>query len=395
MASYQKLSDSKWFIRIFSHRNAAGKQIFYNETYHGTAKQRDVRIRELQNRKSEGKLFQADTETLNQHLDKWLKDVAPNGAGERTLQDYSEYLKRYVREPLGEMGLLSIKPEHVQKVFSDMHQRGLSPRTIQFCYTILRAALKDAVWKEKILFNVAERTKRPEVRSKPVRVLTSAEVEKFIDAASEDSQGAALTFAVATGARPEEYTALDWQSLNLEEGTVRITKVLHWARKGGGYKFTEQPKTDAGRRTLYLSPTLTAILAAHRKRQLEHKLAVEKPYRHAELVFASSEGCPLHQRNLYRRHMRCILKRACLDTSLSLYTLRHTFATLGLAADINPKLISNALGHTKVAFTLDTYCQVLEPKKRFVSQRIRELLFAGLLDVEPYAVELKAVNNSG
>ncbi|MEJ7710250.1 MAG: hypothetical protein WKF84_10380 [Pyrinomonadaceae bacterium] len=70
-------------------------------------------------------------------------------------------------------------------------------------------------------------------------------MEKFIDAASEDSQGAALTFAVATGAGPEEYTALDWQSFNLEK--ARITKVIHWARKGGGYKFTEQPKTAESR----------------------------------------------------------------------------------------------------------------------------------------------------
>ena len=53
------------------------------------------------------------------------------------------------------------------------------------------------------------------------------------------------------------------------------------------------------------------------------------------------------RRNLVRRHFKPILKNAKLDKSIRLYDLRHTCATLLLAANENPKVVSERLGHAK------------------------------------------------
>jgi integrase len=42
-----------------------------------------------------------------------------------------------------------------------------------------------------------------------------------------------------------------------------------------------------------------------------------------------------------------------------LYDLRHSCATLLLAANEHPKVVSERLGHASVSLTLDTYSHVL------------------------------------
>jgi len=44
---------------------------------------------------------------------------------------------------------------------------------------------------------------------------------------------------------------------------------------------------------------------------------------------------------------------------LSFHDLRHAFATLSLVVGINPKVVSEALGHSSVTITLDLYSHVL------------------------------------
>lgn len=60
-------------------------------------------------------------------------------------------------------------------------------------------------------------------------------------------------------------------------------------------------------------------------------------------------------RNLTQRHFKPLLKRANLSASFRLYDLRHTCATLLLAANEHPKVVSERLGHASITLTLDTY----------------------------------------
>jgi integrase len=44
---------------------------------------------------------------------------------------------------------------------------------------------------------------------------------------------------------------------------------------------------------------------------------------------------------------------------IRLHDVRHTHASLLLKAGVNPKVVSERLGHSSVAFTLDTYAHVM------------------------------------
>src|ERR1700721_812570 len=81
-----------------------------------------------------------------------------------------------------------------------------------------------------------------------------------------------------------------------------------------------------------------------------------------DLIFITEFGRPVNVNNLVYKHFKPILKRAGLP-DIRLYDLRHTAATLALSVRVSPKVVSEQLGHTSAAFTLDVYSQVHPPRQ--------------------------------
>jgi len=77
-----------------------------------------------------------------------------------------------------------------------------------------------------------------------------------------------------------------------------------------------------------------------------------------DLIFVTEFGRPVNVDSLVYKHFKPILKKAGLP-NIRLYDLRHTAATIALAVGVSPKVVSEQLGHTSVAFTLDVYSHVL------------------------------------
>jgi integrase len=76
-----------------------------------------------------------------------------------------------------------------------------------------------------------------------------------------------------------------------------------------------------------------------------------------------------------RRHLKPILKRAKLASDVRFYDLRHTCATLLLAAGENPKVVSERLGHASITLTLDTYSHVLPGMQEEASLKLEGIIF--------------------
>lgn len=311
--------------------------------------------------------------TVDEYLNKWLELAAKPRLRERTLDDYEEKLNRYVRPVIGAQKVSDVRSLDVQGVYSLMAGRSLSPRTIRYTHAILASAIKQAVRWNMLLRNPCAAVELPRLERKEMQALSPAEVTRFLNAAAEDEHTALFAFAVATGMRPEEYLALKWTDVDLEARTATVTRTLVW-RKGGGWYYGE-PKTTRSRRTILFPEPLAKVLRTHRAKQAEIKLKAGHAYQSDNLLFATFEGTPLHIRNLTTRHFKPILKRANLSPSFRLYDLRHTCATLLLAANEHPKVVSERLGHASVTLTLDTYCHVLPSMQQAASDTLERILY--------------------
>lgn len=127
-------------------------------------------------------------------------------------------------------------------------------------------------------------------------------------------------------------------------------------------KTTKPPKSQP---RIDLSPETVAVLAKHRKAALPAG-------RIASPAFHDTGGGLLRLPNLAKNRFKPIMARA-KQPSVGLYTLRHTCATLLLLADQPAKVVSERLGHSSIALTLDTYLHVLPSMQKRAAGRMNAI----------------------
>src|SRR5215813_13866028 len=213
---------------------------------------------------------------------------------------------------------------------------------------------------------------RAERIKKEIKALSPKAAQAFLRECASSKHGLLFEFALITGMRPEEYLALQWGDLDLKKAAATIQRVLVRNRKGGGWTF-QPPKTPRSRRTVPFPAYLARQLESDKRTQNEARLKLGPAWEHNDLVFASDCGSPLSLRNLQRRHFKPLLKRAGLE-KIRIYDLRHSCATLLLAADENPKVVSERLGHASIVLTLDTYSHCLPTMQQAATQKLQKIL---------------------
>lgn len=119
-----------------------------------------------------------------------------------------------------------------------------------------------------------------------------------------------------------------------------------------------------------------------RKAQTEHCLASHQWRPAHNLVFVAKRGGPIRESKFVGRYFKPLLSKAGLP-NIRLYDLRHTAATLALAAGVSPKIISEQLGHASVAFTLDVYSHVLPHMQDAAAETVQALLAGPNTDAMP------------
>jgi integrase len=377
MAEIINRGAGKYLVRIFLGRDATGRTKYLNKTITGNKKDALAWARDQETARDMGGVMRPAKVSLGQFLDDWLAHVVKSSVRSRTHADYEQMLARYVRPVLGAALLSEIQHGDVQDVYNRMSARGLSARTVQFTHSILSSAFRYAVERRLLALNPAFYTKRPpKAPTRKIEVMDEAQASGFMAAAKSDSLYPLFAFALSTGPRPEEYIALQWPDVDLERGTARIHQVVIEEEKDKRWYFAPV-KTENSKRILSIPPSTLQVLKDHRQRLLRDKLKrrAERMYDEHDFVFPSRRGGPLSQRNIYNRHMLPILEAVGLPRSITLYCLRHTFATLALARGVDVKTVSSVLGHASSAFTMDTYCKVLPSMKAAQVAAIEDVLF--------------------
>ncbi|MEO8053430.1 MAG: tyrosine-type recombinase/integrase, partial [Acidobacteriota bacterium] len=345
-------------MRIFLGRDAeTGKRSYRNHTVHGTKKDAQRYLTATLRDRDLGTFAEPSSDPLGQFLDRWLETAAKPKLKTKTFRDYQNILTRYVRPSLAKRPLVDVTPLDLQAIYKDIQVRGLSARTVRYTHAVVRSALQQAVKWRMLTSNPADAVELPKQSRKEVQVLSAEQTRAFLKAANKDRLGALFSLAVTAGLRPSEYLALKWPDLNLGAGTIRVVRSLDWFH-GGGWEFAET-KRPRSRRTIKLQTHVISALRAHRTTQDKLRCDAANRWTENDLIFTTRTGGPLDERNVAQQDFVRVLKAANLPTNFRLYDLRHTAATLALEAGVQPKVVSEMLGHASAAFTLDVYSHVL------------------------------------
>lgn len=309
--------------------------------------------------------------TVGEWLDEWWTIYCLPSKKNSTCTGYENEINLHLKPYLGNRLLQELKAQHVQAAINVLIKEGKAPSTIRKAYTILHAALEQAVINQMLLHNPSQYTILPKMEQQEIRFFSLEEQQHFIDALPEGTAGRALYFILGTGLRAAELTGLRWADIKGNHFTVcqTIRRNRNFEKDATYRTFLESgtPKTRAGRRAIPLSPKMQELLAVHRRIQLETRLAKGADWNANDLVFCSEIGTPYEGRNLTRVLHRT-LKKAGLE-KMGVHALRHTFATRAIESGMDVRTLSEILGHAKVALTLQLYAHSsMETKQKAMWQ---------------------------
>lgn len=365
--------ENKWLTRVFLGRNEKGKRQYHSRTIRGTKRDAQRYLNGVLRDIDLGIFAEPSAMTLNAYLDKWLATIEPK-VRRGTHRGYSYALSGHVRPVLGNKQLSRIKALDIQEIYSALLAKDLTANTVLHVHGVISMALKQAVKWGILKSNPCDLVELPRIRRKEMQALSPEQTQKFLQSLDDDDYRPLLIFAILTGMRPNEYLGLQWKDVDLSAAVVRVQRTMQ-RLPGGGWEYGDT-KTASAKRTITLPSSLVTILAEHKRHQAEHRLKHADVYESNDLVFASFHGGPLNHEHI-RLRFRSALKKAGLPEKMRLYDLRHSCATLLLAAGENPKVVSERLGHANVSLTLNVYSHVLPTMQQAAAERLEKLVFDG------------------
>ncbi len=317
-----------------------------------------------------GFIFDDGGVTVGQYVERWLKDSVRGTVRQSTFETYEYMVYPHIVPALGRVKLKALTPVHVRSFYREKLDGGLSNATVGKMRVMFQKALDQAVSDGLIPRNVAKGIRLPQGKKKEIQPLSPEQARALIETAHGDRLEALYVLAVATGLREGELLALRWEDVELEDAVLRVRRTLTRTK---GKIDVGPPKTKSSSRSVGLTARAVEALRGHLARQLEEMERVGSLYRPGGLVFANEVGGVINPSNLRNRSFKALLNRAGLPP-IRFHDLRHTCATLLLSRNVNPKIVSEMLGHASIAITLDTYSHVLPTMQESAVRALEDAL---------------------
>jgi len=274
-----------------------------------------------------------------------------------SLRGYRRALDKRVLPTLGHLRLSEVRRVDVQDLVDRLLADGHDPSTILNTLDPLRAIFRRAIQREQVAVNPCANLEVPRPRGRRDRIASPDEARALLEALPDEERALWAT-AFYAGLRRGELRAIRWSDIDLPGRQLRVQR--GWDDEEGEI----EEKTQAGRRTVPIIGALASVLAAHKLRTGRDQ---------DELVFGPDGVRAFEPSTVRRRALaawgwrevpnreaggpRTVLVKARPDalTPIGLHEARHTFASTLIAAGVNAKAITEAMGHASVTMTFDRY----------------------------------------
>lgn len=264
-----------------------------------------------------------DTKNRARH---WLATLGPYPVAAITEKNITQWIGQRRREP-------------------GRHGGTIAKSTMSNELGTLRSVLRREVKRGTIRTNPAEDVKIPRDmprKHEPV-FLTMAQVVALWAALPEPWR-LMVQVTSGTGLRWGEVTRLDVQSLKLDHEPPEVHVTRAWKRDEFGKLYDGTPKSGKSR-AVSLPHSLVAPLQAH----------IEKHHLHGDdLLWSRADGSALVEGAWWKTWDRAI-KKSDIGVRPRFHDLRHTHASMLIAAGEPMKVISERLGHKSISITMDLY----------------------------------------
>ena len=365
--SIQKTSGPRgtaYLVRVeFPRDPVKGKRKQRSRSF-GTKKEAEKALAQWLVEIEQGVAIDTDRLTIAELFDHWLAALKGTNPKARTVIEYERIIRSRIVPGIGTVPVQQLHPLQIDAFYTQLREAGASNDAIHRVHKRLKQAFDYAVRKRLIALNPLAAVDPPTVRSRPAVVLTPPQLGNFLHTADADGYSPLWLLLVQTGLRRGEALGLRWQDIDWERKRLHVRQCVEVLN--GAANLTT-PKTPAALRSVTMFAESVAALAAHRKRQIERRLASGPSWQDNDLIFTTQTGGPLNPNNVLRNLAVIIRKaNAALDLTeaarlpqFHIHDLWHTHATHLLMDGWSVAIVSRRLGHANPAITLQLYAHAI------------------------------------
>lgn len=249
---------------------------------------------------------------------------------------------------------------------------GLAPKTVKNVHRMLHRALRDAVAWDYLVSNPAEHASLPRQkrgnRHRP-QPWTVDELVAWLRVALTDRFAALWLLAATSGMRRSELAGAERSGLDLDAGTLAIgdTRVVV-----AGEAVDSDGKSESGVRTISLDVFTAELLRGYLTVLDGEAQAFGDSYPTHDKLMRYPDGRALHPDTITRRFNRLVDLAGV--RRIRLHDIRHTYATVSLDSGINPKIVSDRIGHSDLSVTFQIYGHRSVGQDREAAELIAKLI---------------------
>lgn len=327
----------------------------------------DVEENGLPSNQSDG--FQDPTfeELAQLWLENYKTTVKPS-----TFENVKSKVETMTEEHFKELKLKKITVAYCQKVVIELSKTYV---LYNHYLSVINRIFKYAVLMDILDSNPFDKVIKPKSRQtqRKGNFLTKEELKEFLKLAKT----ATLSYFFPlvhlmsyTGLRQGEALALKWSDIDFENKKITVNKTAARIKEK---QTLQTPKTKNSKRVISIDPTTLSILKSWKKDQIKIYFKNGKHFEGDDnFIFTNQRGDWVHIHNFIP-----YFKRFVTDHKLKPITphgLRHTHASLLFSAGVEPKNISDRLGHSTVQITLDLYTHITEEQRTDTVEKLIEYM---------------------
>jgi integrase len=364
--SVYKQREGLWAASITVDTGQGRKRKYF---YGKTRKEVQEKLAAAVHERQQGTIVTAPHQTVEQFLTNWLVAHKPS-VRPRTTERYEGFVRLQVVPVIGHVRLDKLSAQHIQTLYAQKLEEGLSPTTVHTLHGMLHRALKDAVRWGLVVRNVCDLVSPPRRAHYEFKTLTKEQAQQLLTALHGHNMEALFVLALTTGMRRGEILALKWQDIDSKQNMLQVRRIFSRAK---GKRYVEaEPKTEKSRRSIVLPTIIVDLLKHHRTNQQIAKLQAGENWQEHDLVFCTALGTPLNPNKVLER-FKTVLKKASLP-DIRFHDLRHSAATMLFAMGVHPKVVQELLGHNQISMTMDIYSHVLPTMQKDAMSMMNDAL---------------------
>lgn len=291
----------------------------------------------------------------------WLKMIKP-AIAIATYQSYSNMVNNRIDRHFRalKVSLADVSPQQIQNFYQLILDDGYKTNTVIHYHAILRRALQNAVKKEIIVRNPADKIDKPKKNTYRAAYYSADEMLTLFDIMEGDSLELCVKITAYYGLRRSEVLGLRWGAINFKEKSLSVChKVIEVEQDGKFVPMGEDVlKTKSSFRTLPLIPIVEQLLLAEKEKQEMYRRLFKKSYctDYLDYICVDQTG-KLLRPNYVTEHFGWVINKYNLK-KIRFHDLRHTCASLLLANGVPMKQIQIWLGHSTFSTTADIYAHL-------------------------------------